>query len=318
VTRHAKATISASLTAIDSNNPGIPISDEALGFEIDTHNTEEWHQFEATLITEARYFAIRFEQDAFARVSEKGITDPTRSSWFGSAEIKILSDGRHRYDKIVAGGVSYDHPDKNQVPYAEIKGADDVATVTAVPNPGNQITISNAALAARLETAGFAQVKAGINAPVIVRITGRTAATITIDPAIAGVAEDDLVGEYNRWMLGWDQAYHDLYYPQLRQKLANTTDWLEIIDNDDVAEIEDAEYSAVDRLLEGITVTSDHRMEVAYDPNLKVGETVRPFIDMDPWLITKCTYKLNELNSSGDTPPVTQVLEGTNYLEDSE
>ena len=319
LTRNAKVTISGSLDPISDANPGIPVSDEAVDYEIDSQDTEKWHELECTLIHSMRYLAIRFEQDAYARVDRGDDLGATaRTSWFGVSEVKALGDGRHRYDKIYVDGVAYDHPDKGQVPYAEIKGEDDVATITAVPVAGTQITIDNSALAVVLEAAGFMQVKTAAGDPVIVRVTNRVSDTLTIAPAVVGVAINDTVGQYNRWMESFDLIFHDLYYPQLRQKLENTTDWLEIIDDEDVSELEDAELSAVERLLEGVQITSDHSMEIPLDDTLGVGDTVRPFDDEPAFLATQCQYNLNSMETSETLPPVTQTLSGTTYFGDAE
>jgi hypothetical protein len=319
ITRNAKVTISGSLNPISDANPGIPISDEAVDYEIDTENTEEWHELECTLIHEMRYLAIRFEQDAYARVDrDDDFGAVARSSWYGLSEVKALGDGRHRYDKIIVDGTAYDHPDKGQVPYAEIKGDDDVGTVTAVPVAGTQITISNSALAVELESTGFMQVKTAAGSPELVRVTARSGDTLTISPAVVGVAIDDEVGQYNRWMESFDLVYHDLYYPQLRLKLENTTDWLEIIDDEDIAELEDAELSAVERLLEGVQITSDHSIEIPLDDTLEVGDTVRPYDDEPAFLITRCRYNLNSMENAETLPPVTQTLSGTSYFGDAQ
>lgn len=305
--RQAKVTVSASLSPITDANPGIPVSDEAIAYECDYENPQEWITFQADNITRARYFAIRFEQDAFFRNSDPGPGVRQRTSVFGIAEIKILGDQRFRYDKIVIDGAAGDHPDKGRVPYAEVKGTADITTVAAVTDT-THFTLTNTSFA---DTGDIIQVKHGSNDPVMCRVVDKVGDEIEVAPEVPSVAGGDGVGEYNRWMLAFDGAYHDLYYPKLDQKLANTTEWAEIID-EDVAEIEDAEMSAVERILESIQVTSDHRMDIPFDYSIDVGNTVKAYADEDPWMVTKCRWGLNRVDDENQ-PAVTQRLEGSNY-----
>jgi hypothetical protein len=320
IERNQRVTVSGSKELIDANdegNPGIPVSDDAVNFEIDYENqVNEWHRFECDHITEGRYYAVRCEQDVFFRNERGDPGDHTieRTSAFTLAEIKLLGDGRHRYEKIIVDGTAYDHPDKGQVPYAEVKGVDDVTTIAAVTDT-THFTLTDTDF---VDVGGFLQVKHGTNEPVLVRVSAKDPVSkeLTVAPAVPGVAVDDPAGEYNRWMMGWDYAYYDFYFPKLRQKLANTTEWLEILDNDDVAEIEDAEMSAVDQLLTGIMVVSDNKTEIPLDIAQEVGETTRPYDDEEPFLITDCTTNLNQVNDE-ERPAVTQTLEGTNFQEEA-
>lgn len=310
--RHPRITVSASTELIDENNPGIPINDDAISHEADYQNAEEWLKFECENITRLRYLAIRWEQDAFFRSSDSPSFPPGahayRTSVMGAAEIKILGDGRFRYDKLEVGGNSVDHPDKGRVPYCEIKGADQVTTIAAVTDT-THFTLANTAFA---EIGDIIQVKHGSNDPVMCRVSDKVGDEITVDPEVPGVAEGDPVGEYNRWMLGFDWLYHDMYKPKLRIKLLNTTEWTEIIDNEAASEIEEAEQLAVEKILESIGVTADHAMEIPLDISIDVSSTVRPYPDEEPWVVTECDWSLNPVNAPS-RPPVTMRLRGSDF-----
>lgn len=309
IERHPKITVSMSESPISDANPGIPVSNEAIGYECDYENPEQWITLECEHITKARYVAVMWEQDAFFRNS----TSPRlgghaeRTSVFALGEIKILGDSRFRYDKIIVDGTAHDHPDKGRVPYAEIKGVGDVTTVDNVASD-DQFTLTDTGFA---EIGDFIQVKADSSDPVLCYVADKSGDEIRVEPPVPGVQVDDPVGEYNRWMLGFDGLYYDLYYPKTRLKLANTTECTEIIDSE-IAEIEDAESAALERVLESIEVTSDHRMEIPLDIAIDISNTVRPYSDEEQWMVTRCRYNLNPVNSQS-RPAVTQELDGTNY-----
>lgn len=316
ITRNQRITISASPDPITADNPGIPISEESIAIELDPLKTEEWITIEAVDITQARYFAIWFNQDFFFRNEEASALDPTveRTSAFCAAELRVLGDGRLRYDKIIVGGITYDHPDQGQVPYVEVKGVAQVTTVASVVDT-THFTLTDTTF---MEAGDFIQVKAGVSDPIITRIIAKgSGGDLTVNPAIPGVAPTDAVGEYNRWVPGFDVDLHDMYFPKLHQKLQNTTQWLEIIDQVNAQDEYEAEQLCYDRTMEMIGISSDHNCRVAYDPLLRAGVTTKPYVNEEPFLVTRCVGNLNAVDNLSE-PPVTLNLEGTNYLEANE
>lgn len=311
--RKPKITISASEDLIDASNPGIPVNDECIGFELDPLNTEEWQTWECNNIHRARYIAIRWEQDGFWKTSDSSGSGVYRTSFMCCAELKVLNDGRLRFDKIDVDGTVRDHPAKGQVPYVELKGVDQVTTVKSTAD-ATHCVLNNDSFA---EAGDFIQIKPAAGDPVLNYITAKHPVTkvLTLTPGVPGMAMNDAVGDWNRWVEGFDYLWHDTYFPMLRQKCENTNQLLEIQDEKSLAtDTVEAMQLCWDRLQEMIGVHSDNRMEIPLDIDLDIGETTRPYSDEYGWMIDRCTWKLNRPNLT-DTPGVTMLLEGTNYEE---
>jgi hypothetical protein len=313
--RKPKITISASESLIDASNPGIPVNDECIGFELDPLNTEEWQTWECTNIHRARYIAIRWEQDGFWKTSDSSGSGVYRTSFTNCAELKVLNDGRLRFDKIDVDGTIRDHPAKGQVPYVELKGVAQVTTVAATPD-ATHCTLTDVAFA---DAGDFIQIKPVGGDPVLNYVSAKDGANqLTITPGVPGMAAGNAVGDWNRWVEGFDYLWHDTYYPMLRQKGENTNQLLEIQDEKALAtDTTEAMQLCWDRLQEMIGVHSDNRMEICLDIALDIGSTVRPYSDEYAWLVDRCTWKMNRPNAA-DSPGVTMLLEGTNYEETPE
>ena len=312
--RNAKITISASVDLIDASNPGIPINDDCVAYELDATNTEDWHDWDCTNIHQARYIAIRWEQDGFYKTSNSS-GKVYRTSFMGCEEIKVLGDGRLRYKTLpfpeptVGHPIyDYDHPAKGEVPFVEVKGASQVTTVADVTNT-QVFALTNSAFAT---TGDFIQVKHGTNNPVLTRVASVHAGAITVWPPVPAVAPGDAVGEWNRWVYAFDGTWHDTYYPKLREKLENTTDWLEILDDSQASDFDEAVQLCLDRLEGMYGIEADYRMEIPLDVSLDIGSTVKTYTDEEPWLIDRVTWNINNAGQA-DSPGVTMQMEGTNY-----
>ena len=314
VMRSAKATISASETLIDAANPGIPIATGGISAELDPLNVGVSNgldiDVECENIWRARYIAIRWEQDNYIRgTADDVFGDVIRISYFILSSVKILGDGRLHYR------TGYD---KGQVPYAQISKQHGVVTNVAA----FQVTMTTAHAASFTvgdpcrfyDTPGAAPfvMDANLITNIGADIGGFTILTFA-DALPVGLGNTDIVGHFSRWRLDASGVWVDFCYPKLYQKLRNSSNWLEIVEDDSAADESEAEALAVERLLTMIHVARDHSVALPLDFSARAGRTIRCYNSDVEWLATHEHFRMTP--SDGTAPWVTQSCDGTDYEE---
>lgn len=373
ISRQAKYTISGSNEPINSSNPGVPISDEAINAEVDAENIGANRgvdlDIETKDLSKFRYLAIRGEQDLFFRAVDSNSLSGTvirPSGWWLSA-LKILSDGKFRY---LSG------PDRGDVPYAQLsdKGGtiSNIASTTLTLGAGHNLKGRDITLIASLTlTVGAGHPFAEGDVVYFWDTTGATyfegasivtaiaATTITVDRVPDDLATGDLVGDlvqfydvsgstvfsgytgisdsdsttitlpflpgaltvgdkagwHKRWVLDLSGVWTDTYFPKLAAKIKRTTNWLDILEDDQPQDISEAEGLCLSRLIELASISKEHKATILLDSNIDIGVTVEMYSGETPWLLNgSITYNLNPLNEA-NTPLVTMDIDGGNYDE---
>jgi hypothetical protein len=151
-----------------------------------------------------------------------------------------------------------------------------------------------------------------------IKILGDSRYRYRTDPYKGSVPFAQITGDPadpRRYMRDLAGSLVDLYFPQLYRKLSASSWWLEILDDNRPADIEEAEALAVERLLELIGIAKDRGCEIALDHAVEIGKTVRSRMGSAPWLVTAISWKLNGAEGSDRRVPVTMQLSGSNFEE---
>ena len=319
VSRQARVTISASCDPINAANPGIPVNHPgSISQQMDPLNIGANGgldiDVECTNIFRARYVAIRFEQDNFVRVDGNNIGSTKRLSYFTLSCVKILGDGRLRYQDGTYVG---------QIPFAQLSGAR--GTITAhshmPPDPAPTVTVSlaDAALFTAGDLVHFFDVSGSVRFDDLYEIANVNPATgvITLTNALdlpAALANGDYIGTAKTWQQDTTGAWLDFFYPLLLRKVQNTSDWLEILTDDSPGDTDECDQLAADRLWELIHVARDHTLTTPLDLMLMPGATVRCSATEVDWLGGEAKWDMSPSNSP-TTPHVMVQLLGTDYEE---
>ena len=143
-----------------------------------------------------------------------------------------------------------------------------------------------------------------------------TDTTVTVIELPAALVTGDSIGWHRRWNLDLSGAWTDLYFPRLKVKIKASTAWVDPVNDDRPAYIQEAEALAVEQLMESILISSENEIEF-FDLTVGVGSTVRSYSNGPPWAINELDIELNpEREDWEEAPPaVLMVARGTNYEE---
>lgn len=299
--------LSISVTDDPTDVVGVPINPDAIAFLYSPREPDDYADgdFEAKLIQAGRYVLLRWDQDYFFRRDGNNIGAVARMSCYPVSEIRVMGDGRYRYDD--------DHPEAGALPNARITNKGD--TLTAFSLVGKTITVQ-ASEAAKFvpgelimlwDTSGLTPFTSG---PwTISTILG---GVITVLEALPGaLAIGDKMGPLKRWMELLTGGFQDLKAPKLYQKLINTTARVELLTDSPATSIEEAEQLALERLLELNKIDRDYEASIALVHTIDMGTTVRARLGAQAWIALK--FQLDLKNGTEPDPPIEISLGGNDY-----